>query len=250
MTNKFSLGFEITADPAKAKAGLAETRRELLQTYSETRQQVEKLSSTLEQAKNKAAEMGRSLSANGPPTKGMVADFEKARAAVRSAQEAVEKNTLALQQARQATRENAQALAEVARAESDLALKTAARTAAQAVNARNQALQASMGTLGTRSGSAIQAEILETQRAIASLRANGAVAGDIQRAAEAAKIRLAALNAELKGTVPAGNAASNSLSGVAHRMAAMTAAALAVRGAAYGGRRVHRHDLRPHQPVE
>lgn len=242
MTNKLTLGFEITADPAKAKAGLAETRKELLRTYSDTKEQVAKLSDTLEQAKAKAAEMGKALGATGPPTKAMVADFEKAKAAVNAAQAAVEKKTLALQQTRQAAREAKDAIEAMARAEKESAAAAgeaarvraaaAARTdASRLVQAREAANSSSLGLLSVRSGTEIRADIAEANRAVRTLRENGAAATDIARASQAAQTRIAALNAELNGTVAAGNAANGSMAGVAHRMAAMTAAALAVREA-------------------
>lgn len=271
MTNKFALGLEITADPAKAKAGLAETRLALLKTYSDTKEQVAKLSETLDQAKAKAADMGKALSASGPPTKAMVADFEKARAAVRAASEAVEKKTLALQKTRQAAREVGDALESVARTEKaaaaanawkaqlvaaqalidaenalqqEIRATAAARDTAQAkalaatraeaaqlTRGRDTAISTSLGTLNTRSGADVRSEIADANRAVRTLKENGAAASDIARAAQAAQARIAALSAELNGTVPAGNAASNSMAGVAHRMAAMAAAAIAVREA-------------------
>jgi len=242
MTNKFTFGFEITADPAKAKAGLAETRKELLRTYSDTKEQVAKLSETLEQAKAKAAEMGKALGTSGPPTKAMVADFEKAKAAVNAAAVAVEKKTAALQQTRQAAREAKDGIEAMARAEKESAAAAVeaarVRTAASArtdasrlVQARDTANSSSLGLLSMRSGTEIRADIAEANRAVRTLRENGAAATDIARASQAAQARIAALNSELNGTVAAGNAASGSLTSIAHRMAAMTAAALAVREA-------------------
>ncbi|MBL0307649.1 MAG: tape measure protein [Chitinophagaceae bacterium] len=235
MANTFALGIEISADPAKAKAGLAEMRRALLQTYSDTRDQVAKLNETLEQAKAKAAEMGKALGSSGPPTKAMVADFDRARAAVNAAQAAVENNSRALQQTRLAAREAASAIAAMAKVEQDAAASASAaasaRSAAQASRGAAAANAGSLGLLGVRSGTDIRAEVADANRAVRTLRENGAAASDIARASQAAQARIAALNVELKGAVAAGSAASGAYAGVATRMAAMAAAALAAREA-------------------
>lgn len=289
MTNKLALALEITADPAKAKAGLLETRKELLTTHQDAKAAVAKYTSELEQARAKAAELAKSLGTAGPPTKAMVAEFEKARAAVNQAKDAVEKKTLALQKANQATRENAAAMAAAARAAQEQAAAAkrvaeeqaasatraaasqamarqlaaaqalidaenklqqeiretaaarqaseakataAARSAAaQPLIAKNQAISSGLGVLGARDSVSIRAEMLDANRALASLKANGASAQDIARAATAAQTRIAALNAELKGLQPAGEVAQSSAAGVAHRMAAMAAAALSARDA-------------------
>lgn len=235
MATNFALGIEISADPAKAKAGLAETRRALLQTYSDTKDQVAKLNETLEQARAKAAEMGKALGASGPPTKAMAADFERARAAVTAAKAAVDENALALQKTRMSAREAADAIAAMARAEKDAAASAAAaastRAAAQVARGTAAANSSSLGMLGIRSGTDIRAEVAEANRAVRSLRENGAAASDIARASQAAQARIAALNAELNGAVAAGGAASGSYAGVATKMAAMAAAALGAREA-------------------
>lgn len=231
MTNKFTLGIEISADPAKARAGLAAHRKDLLDTYSDARQAVVKYNEVLTQAQEKATAMGRNMGAMGPPTKAMVADFEKVRASVNSAKDAVEKKTLALQQARQAVRENAEAIAAASRAEQSWAAATAARNAAAAPQTRNASISAAMGSVGGRGDAAIRTDIAEAQRAVASLKSSGAAAGEIARASQLAQTRIAALTAELNGTVPAGAAAQGSMAGVAHRMAAMAAAAIAAREA-------------------
>lgn len=235
MATNFALGIEISADPAKAKAGLAETRRALLQTYSDTKDQVAKLNETLEQARAKAAEMGKALGASGPPTKAMVADFERARTAVTAAKAAVDENALALQKTRMSAREAADAIAAMARAEKDAAASAAAaastRAAAQVARGTAAANSVSLGLLGIRSGTDIRAEVAEANRAVRSLRENGAAASDIARASQAAQARIAALNAELNGAVAAGGAASGSYAGVATKMAAMAAAALGAREA-------------------
>lgn len=100
-----------------------------------------------------------------------------------------------------------------------------------AVNARSQAIQSSLAALNVRSSGDIKAEMASVARAISSLASNGAGANDIARAGAAAQARIAALNAELNGTVAAGNAAGGSLAGVGVRMAAVAAAALAAREA-------------------
>ncbi|RIX47496.1 MAG: hypothetical protein D3M94_07425 [Rhodocyclales bacterium GT-UBC] len=278
MTNKFALGIEITADPARAKAGLAETRKDLLATYADAKAAVAKLNAELTDSRARAAEMAKSMGTMGPPTRAMVADFEKMKASVNAAQAAVEKKSLALQQSRLAIRENADALAsvksatdaiaaasqkaaaaasstrqlaaaqalidaenrlqreirETAAAREAAAAKAAAEAAALAarpLNSKNLAIAAGMSSLGGRESSAIRAEIADTNRALASLRANGAAAQDIARASQLAQAKIAALTAELNGVAPAANAAQNSIASAAHRMAAMTAAALAAREA-------------------
>lgn len=235
MVNKLAFAIEVSADPSKAVAGLAETRRALLQTYSDTKERVAQLNATMEQAKATAAEMGKALGASGPPTKAMVVDFERARAAVNAAQAAVESNARALQQTRLAAREATAAIAEMARAEqtaaSSASAAASARSAAQTSRGAAAANTSSLGLLGVRSGTDIRAEVADANRAVRTLRENGAAASDIARASQAAQARITALNAELNGSVAAGSAASGAYAGVATRMAAMAAAALAAREA-------------------
>lgn len=278
MTQKLALGIEISADPAKAKAGLAETRKDLLATYADAKASVAKLNETLDQAQDKAQAMGKSMGAMGPPTKAMVADFERAKTAVNDAKVAVEKSAIALQQAGQATKNNAAAMTAVKQAADAMAAATtraaaastwskqlagaqalidaenqlqreiretaAARqateamaaagmkaTAARELTARNMANSASLDGLGVRPSSSIRTEMADASRAVATLKANGAAAQDIARASQAAQARIAALNAELNATAAAGNAAQGSMAGIAHRMAAMAAAAIAAREA-------------------
>jgi tape measure domain-containing protein len=148
VADKFALGIEITADSAKARAGLAETRRALLATFDD----------------GKASASGLAASMD-------------------------------------------------------------------AVSARSQAIKSSLSALNVRSSSDIKAEMASVARTISSLTSNGAGANDIARAGAAAQARIAALNAELNGTVAAGNAAGGSLAGLGVRMAALAAAALAAREA-------------------
>lgn len=242
MTTKFALAFELTADPAKVTAGLAETRKQLLQTYSGAKAEVVKLNEALDQAKARAAAMGKALGEAGPPTKAMVADFEKAKAAVNSAAAAVQKNTLALQQTRQAAREAGEAMAAAARAEQAQAASAAtqaaiaqaqasARATAAAAQTRNTTIGTSLTALGGRGNAAILADIAEANRSVASLRAAGASANEVARASQLAAARIAQLNAELRGTAAASDRAQGSIASASHRMAAMAASALAVREA-------------------
>ena len=106
-----------------------------------------------------------------------------------------------------------------------------AQATAAAAAARNQAISASLNVAGVRSTSDIRGEIAEVNRAVASLRANGAAAQEIARASQAAQTKIAALNAELHGTSPAAAAAGISLAGAGLRMAAIAAAALAAQQA-------------------
>lgn len=231
MDKSFALAFELTSDPAKARAGFEATRKALLTTYSDAKAEVAKLNEKLVESQAKAQAMAVAMRESGPPTKAMVADFAKVRASVNAAQAAVEAKTVALQKARQAARENAESIAAATRAERELTASTQARVQAAALAARPQAIAASMSVVGLQSRSAILADIANTNRAVASLKANGAAAQDIARAAQAAQLRIAALAAELNGTTGAANASGSAMAGTAHRMAAMAAAALAAREA-------------------
>lgn len=275
MNNKLSLSFEITADPAKLKAGLAVSRRDILATYADIKTSVGEASKKLTEAQAEAQALGRALSANGAPTRAMVAEFEKARAAVVAAKEAVVAKTAALQQQRGLAQANADAifaatrsgqqtaiaaaaatsaaqraahqvrmndlaqeiaaakaaaLADQARAVAarDDALKASSRATAAAVAAKNMAVGTSLGTLSLRGSNTIRQEIADVNRALATLRINGAAAQDIARAAQAAKEKVAALNAELNTTGNAAAGASGNLAGTTSHMAAMAVAALSV----------------------
>lgn len=226
MNNKISLSFELTADPAKLKAGLSASRQAILATYGDLKNGVDQANQKLAEAQTRAQAMANALGKSGPPTKAMVTEFEKARAAVVAAKTAVESQVQALQKARQAARENADAIERVARAERDAKLQTQARVAAAATAARNQAIGGSLSLLGMRGAATIRQEIADVNRAVSSLRSNGAAAQDIARASLAAKERVAALNAELAGTGSAAGSATAGISGTAGRMAALALAAV------------------------
>lgn len=117
MSNKLALAFEITADPAKLKAGLAVARRDILQNYAEIKRGVDDANKSLLAAQASAQAMGRNLAKTEQPTRAMVAEFEKARAAVVSAKAAVESKVKALQNARAAAAANATAISAAAEAE-------------------------------------------------------------------------------------------------------------------------------------
>lgn len=106
-----------------------------------------------------------------------------------------------------------------------------AQATAAAAAARNQAISASLNVIGERSVVDIRAQIADVNRAVASLRANGAAAEEIGRASRLAKAKVAELNAELSGTSTAAATAGASMASAAHRMAAIAAAALAAQQA-------------------
>lgn len=225
------LSLVIGGEVSGALDGLKDVRTNLLNTYSEAKRQVESIVPAMEAAKAKAKELAVNLGNSGPPTKALVADFEKARASARDLASAYERGVVSLLQARQAARENAAAISEAARAERDWAAQTQARATAAAAASRNMANSSSLGVLGTRSGSDIRGEMTDTLRALASLKANGAAAQDIARAAQAAQLKIAALNAELKGTSAVATGAGNGMEGLAGRLAIVATAAMAVREA-------------------
>jgi tape measure domain-containing protein len=235
MSEKLSLGIEITADASKVLGGLRVTQKALLDTYAGAKGEVAALNEKLTQSRARAAELARGLTASGPPTKAMVAEFERARAAVNAAKDAVLTKTQALQKARLAARENAEAMAQVTRqaqaAAQAEALAASARASAASVAARNATIGGSMSALGLRGSTAIRQEIADVNRALASLRANGAAAQDIARATEQARIRVAALRSELAGAGQSAAGVQGSFAGAAHRMAAMAAAAISTQQA-------------------
>ena len=196
MSEKLSLGIEITADASKVLSSLRTTQKALLDTYAGANGEVAALNEKLAQSRVRAAELAKGLSASGPPTKAMVADFERARSAVNAAKDAVLAQTQAMQKARLAARENAEAMAQVSRQAqaSAQADALAARARSSAAASRNAAISGSMSALGLRGSTAIRQEISDINRAVASLRANGAAAQDIARASEQAKTRVAALS--------------------------------------------------------
>lgn len=233
MSEKLSLGIEITADASKVLSSLRTTQKALLDTYAGANGEVAALNEKLAQSRVRAAELAKGLSASGPPTKAMVADFERARTAVNAAKDAVLAQTQAMQKARLAARENAEAMAQVSRQAqaSAQADALAARARSSAAASRNAAISGSMSALGLRGSTAIRQEISDINRAVASLRANGAAAQDIARASEQAKTRVAALSKELAGAGQAAQGAQGGLAGAAHRMAAMAAAAISAQQA-------------------
>lgn len=231
MNKNLSLSLEISADPSKLKAGLAISRREILSTYGELKKGVDDANKSLAEAKQRAEAMAKGIGQAGPPTKALASDFEKARAAVVAAKAAVEAKVLALQKARQAASENADAINKIAKAERDAAQQTQARAAATAAAARTSAISSSMGVLGLRSGATIRQEIVDINRTIAALRANGAAAQDIARASLVAKERISALNAELNGSGSAALGASAGIDGVTSRLAAMALAVISAQRA-------------------
>lgn len=235
MSEKLSLGIEISADASKVLSGLRTTQKALLDTYAGAKGEVAALNDKLVQSRARAAELAKGLTASGPPTKAMVAEFERARSAVNAAKDAVLAKTLAMQKARQAARENAEAMAQVTRqaqaAAQAEALMARARASAASVAARNTAIGSSMSALGLRGGAAIRQEIADINRAVASLRANGAAAQDIARASEQARVRVAALGRELAGAGQAAQGVQGGFAGAAHRMAAMAAAAISTQQA-------------------
>ncbi|HMX15559.1 MAG TPA: tape measure protein [Rhodocyclaceae bacterium] len=125
----------------------------------------------------------------------------------------------------------ARAIEKTLAARPDSAAAGLAQSVQAAALARSQAINASLSVIGQRSVVDIRAQIAEVNRAVASLRANGAAAEEIGRASQAAKLKVAALNAELIGTSPAAATAGASMASAAHRMAAMAAAALAAQQA-------------------
>lgn len=110
MNSKLSLALEITADPAKLKAGLAVSRKDILSTYADLMAGLSEAQKQLAAAQLSAQAMARELSNAGPPTRQMVADFDRARAAVVAAKDAVETKTVALQRQRGTAQQNAQAI--------------------------------------------------------------------------------------------------------------------------------------------
>ncbi len=235
MSEKLSLGIEITADASKVMGGLRATQKALLDTYKGAKGEVAALNENLAQSRARAAELAKGLTASGPPTKAMVAEFERARAAVNAAKDAVLAKTQAMQKARLAARENADAMAQMGRQAQVAAQAEAqaarARASAASVATRNAAIGGSMSALGLRGGAAIRQEIADINRAVASLRANGAAAQDIARASEQARVRVAALGRELAGAGQAAQGVQGGFAGAAHRMAAMAAAAISTQQA-------------------
>lgn len=163
MSNKLALSFELTADPAKLKAGLAVARRDILANYADIKRGVEDASKALAAAQANAQAMARNLSQSGPPTRAMVAEFDKARAAVLDGKAAVEGKVKALQNARAAAAANAAAMAQVAAAEN---------AAASAAARRLLLLQTGGGSGAARSVAAITPAATAAAAAVARVEGN------------------------------------------------------------------------------
>lgn len=192
MNNNFSLSLEITADPAKLKAGLAVSRRDILATYAELKNGVGEAGKKLAEAQTNAQALGRELGRVGPPTKAMVREFDKARAAVVSAKDAVEKKTLALQRQRGLVQANAQAFVAATRAEQQVAVNAAATVAA----AQRAAHQGRMGSLAREIAAAKAAADAQVAAAAVAAAAQSAAhqrrMGDLVQEIAAAKAAAAA----------------------------------------------------------
>lgn len=163
MSNKLALSFELTADPAKLKAGLAVSRRDILANYAEIKRGVGDANKALQDAQANAQAMARSLTQAGPPTRAMVAEFDKARAAVVASKVAVEGKVKALQAARAAAVANAAALAQVVAAEN---------AAAAAAARRSLLLQTGGGSGAARSVAAITPAATAAATAVARVESN------------------------------------------------------------------------------
>ncbi len=221
MSNKLSLSLEITADPAKLKAGLAVSRREIIANYAEIKAGVADASKKLVEAQTNAQALASELGRSGPPTKAMVADFERARAAVVAAKAAVESKTLALQRQRAQAQVNADAIAQATRAEQQavvnaaVAMATVQRAAHQRrMSDLSQQIQASKAAAAAIAASA-QAE---AAAAVASQRRSLLLSPGIGGGSTAA---IAAINSSAKGASDAVGSLQQHLSSVASSGAAL-----------------------------
>lgn len=183
MATKYTLSYEITADPAKLKAGLALSRREILSTYADLKNGLGEANKKLLEAQAAAQGLGRELGRTGPPTKAMLADFERARVAVVKAKEAVEAKTAALQRSRAAAQANATALAAAAQAETASAAAAQRRALMTGSSPSSGASTASMVAVGAAARLATT-DVAALQRGVAGVAATapalGAVSGQMR----------------------------------------------------------------------
>jgi len=221
VSNKLSLSLEITADPAKLKAGLAVSRREIIANYAEIKAGVAEASKKLLETQTNAQALAKELGRSGPPTKAMVADFERARAAVVAAKAAVESKTLALQRQRSLAQANAEAITAATRAEQQAVVNAAAATAAaqraahlRRMNDLSQQIQASKASAAAIAVSA-QAE---AAAAVASQRRSLLLLPGIGGGSTAA---IGAINSSAKGASDAVGGLQQRLNGVASSGAAL-----------------------------
>jgi tape measure domain-containing protein len=227
---------------AKGAGAGAEAIKLLEKALKDANREVNTLEKAWDKSKVTLDKARQAAAAAGIDTKNLAAEQGRLRDGLEAATAAVQRNAEAILQARQASIEKAAADRAVAAEEQRLAQivetnSTRQRLAAQelleaerktyaeaeaaarrAATAREEearavelfaartkkALADSFSAVGIRGGAEIQGEILKIQQSLMKLGANAKISGaDFERAFAEAKIRVAALEAEMAGTVPA-----------------------------------------------
>lgn len=237
MSNQIETKIRVTLDSAQTVQGLNALRQidafeKLKASAQETSSRMFQLRRTVDGLREAYAGLaeddpnrkiiGKSLADAEKDLKRTTAQFEKFKEQVGESRKAlqavgVDVANLANSKIRiQMTVEGMQELERIRRAQAEILARNAA--------ARGTAFEA----LGLRSIGTVRAEIASVNAALVTLRTQGAAPAELARATEAARSRLAALNAELRGT---GAAADAGMGNVTARLAGIVSAAVAARAA-------------------